>query len=165
MRILALAAGAATMFLVGATQVPSHIRLPVASVVVGATVTQPFGCTPLVLEPFDPQCPSLHFHTGVDLAAPSGAEVHSATSGMAVTGFDVAGAGNFVAVVVDRTVRVLYCHLSAFAVRTGDRLSPGEVIGYVGATGLATGPHVHLQVDIGGVPVDPVRFLGSSPEN
>jgi murein DD-endopeptidase MepM/ murein hydrolase activator NlpD len=161
MRVLTLTAGVVAIFLVGATQVPSHLRLPVASVVVGATITQPFGCTALVLEPFDPSCPSLHFHTGVDLAAPGGADVHSATSGTAVIGFDPYGAGNYVAVALDTRVRILYCHLSAFAVRSGDRVSPGELIGYVGSTGLATGPHVHLQIDIGGVPVDPARFLGS----
>jgi murein DD-endopeptidase MepM/ murein hydrolase activator NlpD len=161
MRILAVSAGSVAMFLVGATQVPSHALMPVASVVVGATITQPFGCTNLELEPFDRSCPSLHFHTGVDLAAAAGAPVHSATSGTVVIGFDPAGAGNFIAVTVDARVRVLYCHLSAFVVRSGDRVSPGEVIGYVGSTGLATGPHVHLQVDIGGVPVDPEKLLGS----
>ena len=160
-RILGATAAALAVFLVGATQVQSHVRLPVAAVVVGATVTQPFGCTTLVLEPFDPTCPSHHVHTGIDLAAPTGTQVHSATAGSAATGFDPNGAGNFVEVFVDAHVRVLYCHLSAFAVRTGDPVSPGEVIGLVGATGLATGPHVHLQVDVDGIPVDPAVFLGS----
>jgi murein DD-endopeptidase MepM/ murein hydrolase activator NlpD len=158
-RALAIAGGAVALFLVGATQVPSQVRLPVSTVVAGAVVTQPFGCTPLELEPFDPYCPSHHTHTGIDLAAPLGTEVHSATSGTALTGFDEAGAGNFVEVVFDAHVRVLYCHLSAFAVRSGDGVVAGQVIGYVGATGLATGPHVHLQVDVDGVPVDPALFL------
>ncbi|HKW59697.1 MAG TPA: M23 family metallopeptidase [Candidatus Dormibacteraeota bacterium] len=161
MRALALAAGCVAMFLVGAAQVPSHVQLSVSSVVWGAVVTQPFGCTTLQLEPFDASCPSHHVHTGIDLAAPSGTDVHSATAGVALTGSDPEGAGNFVAVLVDARVRVLYCHLSAFAVRSGDSVWPGEVIGYVGATGLATGPHVHLQVDIAGVPVDPAKFLRS----
>ena len=160
-RVLAVAAGAVAVFLIGATQVQSQVRLPVATVVVGAVVTQPFGCTSLTLEPFDAACPSHHTHTGIDLAAPQGTDVHSATSGTAVTGFDPAGAGNYVDVFVDAHVRVLYCHLSAFAVQTGNLVSPGEVLGYVGATGLATGPHVHLQVDIDGVPVDPAVFLSS----
>ena len=124
MRVLALAAAAAALFLVGAAEVPSHVRLPVAAVVVGATITQPFGCTTLTLEPFDPTCPTLHIHTGVDLAAPTGVEVHSATAGTAVVGLDPYGAGNYVAVAVDAHVRILYCHLSAFAVRSGDTVSP-----------------------------------------
>lgn len=160
-RIVGAIAGVMAMFLVGATQVPSQVRLPVAAVVVGAVVTQPFGCTPLELEPFDPACPSHHVHTGIDLAARAGEEVHSATSGAAVTGYDAAGAGNYVAVIAGGRVRILYCHLAGFAVRSGDPVAAGEVIGFVGATGLATGPHVHLQVDVDGRPVDPQVFLGS----
>ena len=161
MRLLAVVAGSIALFLVGASQVPSSVTLPVSAVVFGAVVTQPFGCTALELEPFDPSCPSHHVHTGVDLAAPLGSDVHSATSGLAVIGFDPNGAGNYVMVVVDSRVRVLYCHLSRFGVHSGDAVSPGQVIGFVGATGLATGPHVHLQVDVSGRPVDPVSFLRS----
>jgi murein DD-endopeptidase MepM/ murein hydrolase activator NlpD len=161
MRLLAILASGLAIWLVTATQVPTHIRLPLASVILGAVVTQPFGCTSLVLEPFDPSCPSRHTHTGIDLAARLGAEVFSATAGTAITGYDAGGAGNFVKVVVDDHVRVLYCHLSAFRVATGDAVTTGQLIGLVGATGLATGPHVHLQVDIDGEPVDPAWYLGS----
>lgn len=160
-RLLAWAGGVIAVFLVGATQVPSHAKLPVSTVVVGAVVSQPFGCTALQLEPFDLSCPSHHTHTGIDLAAPLGTEVHAATSGTVATGYDPAAAGNFVEVWMDGHVRVLYCHLSAFAVRTGDVVVAGQLVGYVGATGLATGPHVHFQVDIDGVPVDPAAFLAS----
>lgn len=159
MRLAGLAAASVAVFLAGATQVPCHVRLPVGTVVPGAVVTQPFGCTPLELEPFDASCPSHHTHTGVDLAASEGEDVHSATGGRAVTGVDPL-AGNFVAIVVDAHVRIVYCHLQGFAVRTGDVIQAGQVLGFVGATGLATGPHVHLQVDVDGVPVDPARFLG-----
>lgn len=161
MRLLAIVALGVTVWLVAATQVPVHIRLPVASVVLGATVTQPFGCTTLELEPFDALCPWHHTHTGIDLAAPAGTEVHSATDGVAQVGVDPAGAGNFVVVTVDAHVRVLYCHLAAFRVAAGQAVTPGQVVGLLGATGLATGPHVHLQVNVDGHPVDPVPFLDS----
>jgi murein DD-endopeptidase MepM/ murein hydrolase activator NlpD len=160
-RILVVGAIAVATWLVAATQVPSHIRLPVGAVVSGGIVTQPFGCTDVALEPFDPNCPSRHIHTGIDLAAPEGSEVYSATDGTAVIGYDPAGAGNFVSVSVDAHVRVVYCHLSAFRVGSGQEVSAGQLIGLVGETGLATGPHVHLQVDVDGVPVDPVAFLDS----
>jgi len=124
-------------------------------------VTQPFGCTDVDLEPYDPTCPTRHFHTGIDLAASEGTPVYSATDGTAHTGSDPMGAGNFISVVVDAHVRVVYCHLSAFRVGSGQQVAPGQLIGLVGATGLATGPHVHLQVDVDGVPVDPASFLGS----
>jgi murein DD-endopeptidase MepM/ murein hydrolase activator NlpD len=162
-RILGAVALAIATWLVAATQVPSHIRLPVTAVVVGAVVTQPFGCTDVDLEPYDPSCPTRHFHTGVDLAAAAGTDVYSATDGTVVTGYDPLGAGEFVSVIVDSHVRVVYCHLSAFRVTSGEHVSAGQLIGLVGSTGLATGPHVHLQVDLDGVPVDPGVFLASSP--
>jgi murein DD-endopeptidase MepM/ murein hydrolase activator NlpD len=158
MRILAIAASSLAVWLIAATQVPAQLRLPVSSVVPGAVLTQPFGCTRLELEPFDPSCATHHFHTGIDLAAPLGAEVFSATEGTALTGYD-AEAGNFVKVIVDARVSVIYCHLSAFRVATGDHVMPGRLVGLVGATGLATGPHVHLQVDVDGEPLNPVTFL------
>ena len=161
MRLLAMVAGGTALMLVAATQVPSHIRLPVSSVVLGAIVTQPFGCTTLELEPFDANCPTHHTHTGIDLAAAVGTEVFSATAGTAVIGHDPAGAGDFVRVLVDAHVVVFYGHLSAFRVGDGAVVSAGELVGLVGMSGLATGPHVHLQVDIDHVPVDPSLYLAS----
>ena len=160
MRWLAMGAAALGVWLVVATQVPFQVRMGLGAVVVGAIVSQPFGCTTLTLEPYDELCPSHHKHTGIDLAAPTGTEVHSATYGAALTGFDATGAGNFVVVMEDGHVRVIYCHLSAFRVRSGDAVNPGQVIGLVGATGLATGPHVHFEIDVDGVPVDPAALLG-----
>ena len=158
-RIAGAVAGAVVVMLTAATHVPSHERLPLQAVVVGAVISQPFGCTSLELEPFDPFCPGRHIHTGVDLAAPLGTEVHSATEGVASLGFDSSGAGNYVVVAAGPHVRLLYCHLSAFRVRPGDSVSPGQLIGLVGATGLATGPHVHFQVDVDGTAVDPALWL------
>jgi len=160
-RLLAIIAGGLVLVLVAATQVPSHLKLPVSAVVLGARVTQPFGCTSLALEPFDPWCPTLHIHTGIDLAAPLGSAVYSATAGRVIAGHDPWGAGDYVKVVFDPHVWVLYGHLSAFRVASGDFVAPGQLIGMVGATGLATGPHVHLQVDVDRVPVDPAWFLAS----
>ncbi|HEV8596357.1 MAG TPA: M23 family metallopeptidase [Candidatus Dormibacteraeota bacterium] len=161
MRVLAWAAGGLALLLIATTQVPSHVRLPVSAVVPGARVTQPFGCTTFELEPFDPRCPTRHLHTGIDLAAALGSDVFSATAGTAFVGYDPDGAGKFVKVVVDAHVRILYGHLSAFRVGQGDAVSPGQLIGLVGATGLATGPHVHLQVNVDRFPVDPAWFLAS----
>jgi len=160
-RFAAVGALAIVTWLVAATQVPSHERLQVGGVVIGAVITQPFGCTDLELEPFDPACSTRHFHSGIDLASPLGTAVYSATAGKAYVGYDPNGAGNFVAVVMDTHVRVLYCHLSEIRVAPGQEVAPGMLIGLVGATGLTTGPHVHLQVDVDGTPVDPATFLAS----
>lgn len=161
MRFLGIGMAVLGVWLVAATQVPTHARMRLGDVVVGATVTQAFGCTSLELEPFDDLCPWHHIHTGIDLAAAIGTEVHSATDGTAWTGFDPAGAGNFVVVVVGGHVRILYCHLSVFRVHSGEGVMPGQVIGLVGDTGLTTGPHVHFQVDVDGVPIDPASWLSS----
>jgi murein DD-endopeptidase MepM/ murein hydrolase activator NlpD len=160
-RIAGVVLGCTVVMLTAAAQLPSHVRLPVQEVVVGAVVSQPYGCTSLALEPFDPFCPGFHIHRGIDLAAPLGTDVHSATAGTAILGYDSAGAGNFVVVVFDAHVRILYCHLVAFRVRPGETVAPGQVIGLVGATGLATGPHVHLQVNVDGSAIDPAVFLAS----
>ena len=151
-----MVASGVVLMLVAATQVPSHLRLPVSAVVLDGKVTQPFGCTSLLLEPFDRDCPTHHIHTGIDLAAPLGSPVYSATAGRVIAGYDADGAGDYVKVVVDAHTWVLYGHLSAFRVASGDLVAPGQLIG------LATGPHVHLQVDVDRVPVDPVWFLSSS---
>ena len=126
-------------------------------------LTQPFGCTTLDLEPFDPLCPSRHVHTGVDLASPAGTLVSSATTGVAHVGYDPSGAGLFVAVNFGAHVRVLYCHLFTVAVRSGQTVEPGQAIGTVGASGLATGPHLHFEIQVDGRSVDPVRWLSTSP--
>jgi murein DD-endopeptidase MepM/ murein hydrolase activator NlpD len=156
-----MVAGAVMVWLIVAAQVPSHARLPVAGVVVGGVITQPFGCTSLELEPFAPFCPGRHVHTGIDLAAATGTPVHSATAGTAHLGFDAGGAGLYVAVTADSNVRLFYCHLSTVTVGDGEPVAPGEVIGNVGSTGRATGPHVHFEIQVDGASVDPAAWLAS----
>ena len=160
-RIAAVVAGAAAVWVVGAGQIPNHARLPLAGVVVDAVITQPFGCTSFDLEPYDPFCPGRHIHTGIDLAAPLGTPVHSASAGTAHVGFDPAGAGQYVVVTVDAHVRVFYCHLSAVRVINGQAVTAGFVIGALGQSGMATGPHVHFEVQRDGTSIDPASWLAS----
>ena len=134
-------------------------RLPLAAIVPGATETQPFGCTDLALEPFDPFCAGKHFHTGIDLAAMQGTPVHAAAGGVARIAFDQNGAGLYLIVTLDATTRVLYCHLSAIHVADKEDVWAGEVIGEVGSTGLSTGAHLHLEVQVNGRSVDPAVWL------
>jgi murein DD-endopeptidase MepM/ murein hydrolase activator NlpD len=159
LRLLAAGCAAGLVVTVAASRVPNQLRLPVSAVVPGAVVTQPFGCTALELEPFDPFCPTHHVHTGIDLAATVGTPVFAASAGVARVGYDPAGAGLFVVVAAEDGTRVLYCHLSAVAVATGQAVTPGARIGDVGATGLATGPHLHFEVQVAGRFVDPTRWL------
>lgn len=162
LRAIALVVGIAITFAVGASRVPNQVKLQVAGVVPGAIITQPFGCTTLELEPAAYWCPFHHFHSGVDLAAPQGTEIYSATSGRVyIVGYDAAGPGLYVLVQVDQHVQILYCHLANAKVKPGDQLQAGQLIGTVGASGLATGPHLHFEVQIDRVPVDPGLWLGS----
>jgi murein DD-endopeptidase MepM/ murein hydrolase activator NlpD len=161
-RVVAILASGLIVWSAAASRVAEQVRRPLAAVVPGAAVSQPFCCTALQLEPFDPFCPSRHVHTGIDLAAPAGSPVYSATAGRVRVGFDQRGAGLYVAVAYDDRVRVLYCHLSEALVVSGTNVAAGDMIGLVGSTGLATGPHVHFEVQVDGRSVDPVLWLASS---
>jgi murein DD-endopeptidase MepM/ murein hydrolase activator NlpD len=161
LRVAAIGVAAAMVWTLAAGRVAGEQRLPLTSIVPGAVLTLPFGCTSFVLEPFDPLCPGFHIHTGVDLAAPAGTAVHAASAGIAHAGFDPGGAGIYVAVAVSEHVRVLYCHLSRVQVVAGESVTPGQVIGEVGATGLATGAHLHFEVQVDGRAVDPISWLAS----
>jgi murein DD-endopeptidase MepM/ murein hydrolase activator NlpD len=161
LRVAGICVAAMLIWMVGATRVSSHEKLALPEIVPGAVVTQPFGCSTLVLEPFDPYCPSHHVHTGIDLAAREGTPVHAADAGTASVGFDPGGAGLYVAVSSDSHVRALYCHLSRAEVKEGELVLTGQVVGAVGATGLATGAHLHFEVQVDGRAVDPVAWLAS----
>ena len=161
LRVGGMCLAAALIWMVGASRVSSHEKLALAAIVPGAAMTQPFGCSNLVLEPFDPYCPSRHVHTGVDLAARAGTPVHAASGGTASVGFDPEGAGLYVAVSSDNHVRVLYCHLAVALVVGTVQVTAGQVIGQVGSTGLATGPHLHFEVQVDGRAIDPITWLAS----
>ncbi len=163
LRSLAIAAAVGLAWSLAASGLVDQTRLPLAEIVPGGVITQPFGCTPLTLEPFDPLCPGRHVHTGVDLAAPYGAPVVSATAGVAHASYDQEGAGLFVAVEFGTHVRVLYCHLFSASVRPDERVVPGQRIGTVGASGRATGPHLHFEVQVDGRSVDPSLWLAAGP--
>jgi murein DD-endopeptidase MepM/ murein hydrolase activator NlpD len=149
------------LYALGASRVPNEHKLTLAAIVPGATMTQPFGCSSLVLEPFDPYCPTHHVHTGVDLAAPEGTPVYAADVGVASVAFDALGAGLYVAVSSGGHVRALYCHLSRATVKPGQQVVTGQEVGAVGATGLATGAHLHFEVQVDGRAIDPVVWLVS----
>ncbi|TMB94632.1 MAG: M23 family metallopeptidase [Chloroflexi bacterium] len=161
LRIAALALAVGLVWTVAASRVPDQRRLPLMAIVPGAVETLPFGCTSFALEPFDPFCPGMHIHTGIDLAAPAGTPVHAAAAGLAFAGFDPGAAGIYISVSAGPHVRLLYCHLWRVHVVAGESVTPGEVIGEVGSTGLTTGAHLHFEVQVDGRAVDPVTWLTS----
>src|SRR6185437_5334158 len=93
------------------------------------------------------------FHPGIDIAAPDGTPVHAAAAGV-VTGADLGrGFGRTVELNDGHDIMTVYAHLSSLAVVPGQRIARGQIIGYVGESGRATGPHVHYEVRVDGVPV------------
>lgn len=103
-------------------------------------------------------------HPGVDIGLPVGTPVRSPIGGVVVwAGWDDSGYGILV-VVANGPIRAFLAHLSATAVTVGQAVSPGEVVGLSGNTGRSTGPHLHYELRVNGVPVDPLAAAGISRE-
>ena len=100
------------------------------------------------------------FHAGLDLIAPRGTPIQAAASGRVVSaGFASGGWGKLVVVLHSDGVRTLYAHLSKIEVRRGMLVDTTTNLGLVGATGAATGPHLHFEVRLRGAAVDPTTAL------
>ena len=98
-------------------------------------------------------------HTGVDYAAPTGTPVMSIGDGTVLSaGWGSGGAGNMVKIRHNSVYTTAYLHLSKMAVKAGQRVSQGQVIGYVGMTGTATGPHLDFRVWMNGSPINPLKL-------
>jgi murein DD-endopeptidase MepM/ murein hydrolase activator NlpD len=105
----------------------------------------------------DPLTGETRFHRGLDVAAAYGQEVPVAASGSVVFSGTQKGYGKVVVVQHDGGAETRYAHLSQLDVRTGDVVKEGDVIGRVGQSGRATGPHLHFEVREGGQAVDPTQ--------
>lgn len=103
---------------------------------------------------------SLSLHNGLDLAAPEGTQVAASASGRVVLAAERLLTGWSVVIEHLPGVYSLYYHLSRLWVEEGQQVRTGELIGAVGSTGLATGPHLHWELRVNGQPVDPQAFLG-----
>ena len=132
-------------------------------------ITQGFGCTSYPFEPFDPTCPSHHFHSGIDIATDYGTPVHASDGGIVhnftmgcLWGGGLCGYGRYVVMVHAGGFTTLYGHLSSWAVGDGVQVDKDTVIGYEGSTGNSTGPHLHFEMDLAGMPVDPLAYLPAS---
>jgi murein DD-endopeptidase MepM/ murein hydrolase activator NlpD len=113
---------------------------------------------PVLGDRFGPRGDS--WHSGIDLPAPMGTPVYSARSGEVVwAGWRDGGWGFLVIVAHGRGERSMYAHLSRIDVRVGVWIGQGVRVGLIGASGHATGPHLHFEVRIRGASVDPLRAL------
>jgi len=104
------------------------------------------------------------FHSGIDIDAPYGTPVRASADGEA-TGLSMgAGYGKQIVLNHGHDLVTVYGHLSAIAVLPGQHVVRGQVIGYVGQSGHATGPHLHYEVRVHNVPVNPHKYLRSTYE-
>ncbi len=131
----------------------SAMRLPVPG-----RVTSGFGSR------FHPILGYARFHKGVDLGASTGTPIVAAADGRVVAAGWHGGYGRQVAIVHADGIRTSYGHMSQIAAYPGEMVRRGQVIGYVGSTGLSTGPHLHFEVTKNGLPVNPMSVkLGGAP--
>jgi murein DD-endopeptidase MepM/ murein hydrolase activator NlpD len=98
-------------------------------------------------------------HGGADLASPTGTPIEAPNAGRVVLAGDLYFTGNTVVIDHGAGLYSLLAHLSKIAVREGDPIERGALVGHVGATGRVTGPHLHWTVRLGGARVDPVSLV------
>ncbi|MFM5885511.1 MAG: M23 family metallopeptidase [Novosphingobium sp.] len=126
--------------------------------VIGGRITSNFGMR------FHPVLGYSRLHAGVDIGAPYGSPIYAVGDGAVIFAGWHGGHGNYVKLDQGGGYATGYGHMSRIAVAPGMRVRAGQVIGYVGSTGLSTGPHLHYELYRSGVPVDPmsVRFTVSN---
>ena len=123
-------------------------RMPVPN----GRLTSPFGSR------FHPILRYVRMHTGVDIGAPYGSQIVAASAGQVILAGWSGGYGRSVRIDHGGGTTTVYGHMSGLAVSNGQRVAAGQLIGYVGSTGLSTGPHLHFEVRRGGTPVNPAGF-------
>lgn len=111
---------------------------------------------------FHPILGHARFHRGIDVGAPAGSPITAAADGRVASAGWHGGYGRQVAIAHADGIQTTYSHMSRIAAHAGEMVRRGQVIGYVGSTGLSTGPHLHFEAYKGGRPVDPrsVRMTG-----
>jgi murein DD-endopeptidase MepM/ murein hydrolase activator NlpD len=106
---------------------------------------------------------SPRFHAGIDLPAPTGTAVIASAAGTVTWAAPRSSWGNLVTVDHGHGVRTMYAHLATINVKVGQWIAGGTVIGRVGSTGDATGPHLHFEVRVDGAAIDPLWALVRLP--
>ena len=98
-------------------------------------------------------------HEGIDVTAPTGAPIVAPATGVVVLAANDKGYGLTVVIDHGNGIQTRFAHCSRLAVKTGQRVTRGQVIAAVGGTGLATAPHLHYEIHVNGKPVDPLTYV------
>jgi virulence factor Mce-like protein len=131
--------------------------LPAGSDGVASSVGFGWPIEGTLTSPFGPRGGAMH--EGIDIDGETGDPVAASAAGTVLMAGYYSGYGN--AVIVDHGdgLTTLYGHLNGFAVSAGQRVAQGQTIGFVGSTGHSTGSHLHFEIRVGGLPVDPLPYL------
>ena len=120
----------------------------------GATLTSAFGMR------LHPVLGYYRMHNGIDLACAQGTPIYATRSGTVTTAsYQAGGAGNYVSINHLDGFASIYMHMTHYVVSAGQSVSQGQLIGYVGSTGISTGPHLHFGISYAGTYVNPLAYI------
>lgn len=98
-------------------------------------------------------------HKGIDIGADTGTDIYATLDGVVKYAGVVSGYGNYIEITHNGGFETAYAHCNELLVKTGDTVSRGQIIAYVGSTGNSTGPHLHFEVKLNGECRDPLEFV------
>jgi murein DD-endopeptidase MepM/ murein hydrolase activator NlpD len=101
----------------------------------------------------------MRFHAGIDIGCNTGTPIIAAADGEVIQAGYMVGYGYAIIIYHGGGFATFYGHMSGFAVSQGQKVKRGQIIGYAGSTGWATGPHLHFEVRINGEPKNPLNFF------
>ena len=120
----------------------------------GYTITSPFGMR------VHPILGTSRMHNGIDMACAQGTPIYATRAGtVTVASYQAGGAGNYVSINHLDGFASIYMHMTRYVVSAGQSVSQGQLIGYVGSTGLSTGPHLHFGISYAGTYVNPLAYI------
>lgn len=128
---------------------PFYLSMPIFKPVDSDRITSRFGYR------INPVTNEYGFHSGLDLAAPEGAEIYAAFDGIVEKADSSPVRGNYIFINSDGNIKTVYCHCSELLVNESDAVKAGQLIAKVGSTGQATGPHLHFEIRINGIYYNP----------
>ena len=137
----------------GGTPAPQSVSIPSVMPVEGTHLSSEFGMR------WHPVLGGRRAHKGVDLAGPVGTPVHATADGVVGRADWFSGYGLYIQLEHGGALETRYGHMSRLNVEAGQLVHKGDVIGYIGSTGRTTGPHLHYEVRVAGLAVNPIPYM------
>ena len=138
------------------TFAPTKVSIPSRNPLDGAAMTSGFGMRT------HPVLGGRRGHRGIDLAMPTGTPVYATADGVISKADWFSSYGLYISIEHGGKIQTRYGHLSRLNVASGQPVKKGDLIGYVGSTGRSTGPHLHYEVRIAGIAVNPVPYMNGN---